>query len=80
MKGPPVNHDDGILGYKAIFIPIIFDIQVILTEFIYRSPSEDFLEFNPAEITGTDLDDCTDIRKIGFVVVVWWTIASNDPI
>lgn len=46
MESPPVDHDNGILGDEVISVPVVFDVQVILTEFIYWSPSEDFLEFN----------------------------------
>ena len=46
MESPPVDHDNGILGDKTISVPVIFDVQVILTELIYWSPSKDFLKFN----------------------------------
>ena len=43
VEGPPVDHDDGIFGDEVVAIPVVFDVQVILAEFVHWSPAEDFL-------------------------------------
>ena len=69
MKGPHIDHNDCVLRYKIPLIPIILNNIVILAKFIHRTPSEDFLPRQSKAFVRTErnLDDRTDVRKIGLI-------------
>ena len=44
MQRPHVDHNDCILRDEIPLVPVILDDIVVLTEFVHRSPAEDFLK------------------------------------